>query len=332
MVEFSNLKGFVETHYQLDIQNIYNLTKKTYKLATDNHDYLLKFASGDDEFIMKQLFAYKVMPSSVLPIYRTKSKTHDVKLDNQFAYLTDYIQTIPVPLEKQVQYYIELLKKLHHETELIVDLNEDKLMSIYDNEYKKLQKSYAQLQKNIEAFELKQDRSPYEWYFMMVYPILYGILHRANDELKKFYDLMKKEKKMPTCLIHGDVNVANLLVSEKATYLINFEKSEFGISSLDMSQFLKYYHHVPGVQSILLDYIKDEKNHMVKHYFFFKSLCVDIDDLLNADQNHSLTNIALLNEIIAPNILAMQIYDEIHKPPPPVEKTNPFKDALNAAK
>jgi len=329
MVEFSNLKNFIETHYQLDINNIYNLTKKTYRLASDNHDYLLKFASGDDEFIMKQLFAYKVLPSSVLPIYRTKDRMHDVKLDNQFAYLTDYIQVIPVPLEKQVHYYVELLRKLHHETELIVDISEEKLMGIYDIEYKKLQASYAQLQKSIEAFELKLDRSPYEWYFMMVYPILYGVLHRANDELKKFYDLLKKEKKIPTCLIHGDVNVANLLVSERATYLINFEKSEFALSSTDMSQFLKYYHHVPGVQSLILDYVRNEKKPILNHYFFFKALCVDIEALDEAYKNHSLTNIALLNEIIAPNIMAMQIYDEIHKPAPPPEKKNPLKEALN---
>lgn len=49
----------------------------------------------------------------------------------------------------------------------------------------------------------------------------------GSEELKKFYDLLKRDHKMPISLIHGDVNVANVLISEKDTYLINFEKACF---------------------------------------------------------------------------------------------------------
>jgi len=331
MAEYNDIQRFVENYYQLKVHKVTKLTHKIYRLiTTHDHDYLLKFASGDDEFIMKQLFAHKVLPQSVLPIYRTKDKKYDIKLNNQFVYLTDYIQIIPVPLEKQVHYYVELLKKLHKETELVVDMSDDEITKLHDGEYKKLQLSYAKLQKYIENFELKLDRSPFEWYFMMVYPALYAMLHRANDELKKFYDLLKKEKKIPTCLIHGDINVANVLVSDDSTYLINFEKSQFAVSSIDMCKFLKYYHQVPGVHSIILNYIKNENLAILRHYFFFKSLCVDLDLLENSMLQHSLKKIALLNEMIAPHSLAMEIYDQIHKPPPPPEKKNPLKEALNS--
>ena len=328
MAGHSEIKKFAERYYQLDVQKIAVLTSKIVKLTTAEQEYLLKFAEGDDEFIMKQLFAHKVLPQNVLPIYRTKDHTHEVKLQGEFVYLTDYIRIIPVPLEKQVDYYLDLLKKLHQETEIVVDITEEEIVRVYDQDYKKLQSSYGMLQRNMETFELKPDRSPYEWYFMMLYPMLYAMLHRANHELMKFYQLLKKEKKIPTCLVHGDINVANVLVSEKSTYLINFEKSDFAMSATDMCAFLRNYHQVPGTNAMLMDYIKGEKSPLLRHYFFFKSLCIDLEMIESTLSNYALTNIAFLNEMIAPHILALKIYDEIHKPPPAPEKKNPIKEAL----
>ena len=121
---------------------------------------------------------------------------------------------------------------------------------------------------------------------------------------------------MPISLIHGDVNVANLLVTEKSSYLINFEKSMFSISSVDMCLFLENYHQVPGLHSIILDYVKNEKVQALRHYFFFRSLCIDLEELNQNLQDHSLINIALLNECIAPHLMALQVYDQFNAPPP----------------
>ena len=314
MANYDEIKTFVEAHYDLKIESMAAITRKSMKIRASNHDYLLKIASGDDEFIMKQLFAYKSLPHNVLAIYRTKDRKHIVPWRGDFLYLTDYVQIIPVPLEQQLNYYVDLLKKLHDQTGLMVDISDDELSRIYNKEYKKLESSHNKLQINIESCELKQDRSPYEWYFMMVYPMIYTMLHHAHDELKKFYDLVKKEHKMPVCLIHGDVNVANVLIGEKSTYLINFEKSMFSLSALDMYYLLEHYHQVPGLNSIILDYVNNEKAAILRHYFFFKALLIDLEELENSLEAHSLLNIALLNERLAPHLLALQVYDEFNKP------------------
>ena len=49
--------------------------------------------------------------------------------------------------------------------------------------------------KVLRSVSCQRERSPYDWYFMMVYPMLYTMLHHAHDELKKFYDLIKRDKK-----------------------------------------------------------------------------------------------------------------------------------------
>lgn len=308
------IKILVETNYNLSVESISNITSKSFKVSTAQHEYILKLASGDDEFIMKQLSAYKSLPKNVLPIYRTRDRKHSVPCRGSFFYLTDYVQIIPVPLEKQLHYYVELLNDLHEKSRLIIDISDEDIAKIYNKEYKKLENSYTKLQQNIEECELKKDRSPYEWYFMMVYPMIYQMLQFGHEELKKFYDLLKKDHKLPISLIHGDVNVANVLVSEQSTYLINFEKSMFSLASLDMSYLLENYHQVPGMKSIISDYVKNEKAAILRHYFFFKTLLIDLTELEELLQDHSLINIALLNEMLAPHLLAFQVYNEFNKP------------------
>ena len=107
MANYDEIKVFVETHYDLAVESVTPITHKSMKVRASNHDYLLKVASGDDDFIMKQLFAYKALSRNVLPIYRTKDNQHYVPWRDHFFYLTDYVQTIPLPLEQQIDYYIE---------------------------------------------------------------------------------------------------------------------------------------------------------------------------------------------------------------------------------
>ena len=107
MANYDEIKTFVETHYDLAVESITPITQKSMKIRANNHDYLLKVASGDDEFIMKQLFAYKALSHNVLPIYRTKANEHCVFWRDHFFYLSDYVQTIPLPLEQQIHYYLE---------------------------------------------------------------------------------------------------------------------------------------------------------------------------------------------------------------------------------
>ena len=80
-----------------------------------------------------------------------------------------------------------------------------------------------------------------------------------------------------------------------------------------MYYFLENYHQVPGLLSIILDYVKNEKAASLRHYFFFRSLCIDLEELNETLQDHSLINIALLNECIAPHLMALQVYDQVNK-------------------
>ncbi|HAX72708.1 MAG TPA: hypothetical protein DCY20_04225 [Firmicutes bacterium] len=309
-----NISALLQQNYGIHANEIIPLTDKVFKIITASKIYALKVSEKNDDFIMKQLFAYKAMSANVLPIYRTVLNEYEVVADGQRFYLTDYVLGIRVPLEKQIHYYVELLQKMHEKTRLVVDVSDEEISKIYQKEYKKLQNSYKILQKNMDNYELKDDRSPYEWYFMMVYPMIYSVLQRAHQELKQFYDELKSRHQMPISLVHGNVNIANVLVSENNTYLINFERSVFSLSVLDMYYFLENYHQVPGINSIIMDYIKKEEDPLLRHYFFFKSLLIDVEELEESLDQHSLTKIAVLNERVAPHMLAMQIYDTINKP------------------
>ncbi len=313
MIETNDVITLLQTYYELEPQAVTAVTTKAYQVTCSQKTYLFKIAKGSDEFLVKQLQAYRALPKHILPIYKTVTNAYCIRLEDDFCYLTDYIYQIPMPIEKKVMAYGDILQQLHEKTNLEVEIKQAELTQIYQTQYNQLQASYDQLQKAMQEYELKPERSPYEWYFMMVYPMLYGILQRAHEELKRFYDKVQKESKLPVSLVHLDVNLANVMASEQATYVINFEKSQFTFGAIDMCLFLENYHHVQGIKPILLAYLKKEEA-IMKHFFFFKTLTFDVDELQNSLTKHSLTNIALLNERLAPHMLALQLYDAINTP------------------
>lgn len=306
-------------HYDIDVLGITQVTDKVFKLRTTDKNYLLKFSSEDD-FVMKQLFAHKEMPNNVLPIYETRSGSEVARDKDGFAYLTDYVAQIPMPLEKRVADYAQLLGKLHTETRLDVEQHDVEITNMYQENYQKLETNFSILEYHMNQIEMKIARSPFEWYLMMVYPLLYGMYRRADDAMQKFYRGLSRKKQLPIAMTHGDVNAANILPSNKASYLINFEKSHFDLPARDMTLFLAHYHQLPGVRNIVTNYLKDQKNQLIVHDFFMRTLCTDLASVFEEVVGNSLLDISILNERIAPGMVAMQIYDELNAPKKPEKK------------
>ena len=314
MKSLSDVAMFVQTHYDIEVIHISQLTDKVFKLESQQKDYLLKFASGDDDFLMKQLYAHKELPSNVLSIYETRSGSLMAPNENGFAYLTDYIVQTPMPFENRVRDYADLLNKLHEATQIVIDKNNDEISWMYGDDYRMLESNFMILEAMMGQYEMKISRSPFEWQVIMMYPLLYGMYRRSDDSLKKFYHLLGRKKKLAVAMTHGDVNVANVLPSSETTHLINFENSSFDIQSQDILKFLSHYHQSQGTTKIITDYLKSQKNQLVVHSFFMKSLCIDLKGLADNLTGNSLIDISLLNEKLAPGLIAMGIYDEMNAP------------------
>ena len=311
---------FVQAHYDIEVLRISQLSDKVFKLESKPRDYLLKFTSGDDEFLMKQLYAHKEMPESVLPIYQTRSGARVAYEESGFAYLTAYVEQIPMPFENRVRDYAALLNELHESTKIAIDQNDDEVSWLYAEDYRQLEENFMVLETMMQQYEMKISRSPFEWQVVMMYPLLYGMYRRSDDAMKRFYRVLSRKKQLPIALVHGDVNVANVLPSAKTTYLINFENSSFDIPSQDMLKFLSHYHQSQGTTKIITDYLKSQQDQLIVHHFFMKSLCIDLKRLADHLSYNALIDISLLNEILAPGLIAMGIYDEINAPKKPEKK------------
>ena len=309
----SDIAAFAMAHYDIQVLEAVQVTDKVFKIQTSEQNYLLKF-SDDDDFIMRQLYAHKEMPNNVLPIYKTRSGREVARGENGFAYLTDYIAQIPMPLEKRIADYAQLLGKLHGSTELEVEQHDVEINDMYHETYQKLESNFAALEYHMNQIEMKIARSPFEWYLMMVYPLLYGMYRRADDAMQKFYRGLSRKKQLPVAMTHGDVNAANILPSSSASYLINFEKSHFAVPARDMTLFLAHYHQLPGVRNMVTNYLKECKNPLIVHDFFIRTLCIDLVSIFDGVVGNSLLDISILNERIAPGMVAMQIYDELNAP------------------
>ena len=321
MKNLSDIAIFIQAHYEIEVLDVSRLTEKAFKVHTPQKDYLLKFASGDDEFLMKQLYAHKEMPDHVLPIYETRSGARMAYEEAGFAYLTDYVAQVPMPFENRVRDYASLLNELHEETKIVVDKNEDEISWMYADDYQRLEERFMILEAMMQQYEIKISRSPFEWQMIMMYPLMYGMFRRSDDAMKKFYQLLGRKKQLPVSMTHGDVNVANVLPSAKTTHLINFENSSFDVPSQDMLKFLFHYHQSGGTARMITDYLKSQQDQLVVYHFFMRSLCVDLKKLTDHLSGNSLIDISLLNEILAPGLIAMGIYDEMNAPKKPQKKT-----------
>jgi len=310
----SDVATFVHAHYDIEVRQFSQLTDKVFRVQTQQKDYLLKLAAGDDEFLMNQLYGHKEMPEIVLPIYETKSGARMATEGRNFAYLTDYVEQVPMPFESRVRDYAGLLNTLHEKTEIVVDKNDDEVSWLYEEDYRRLEACFMMLEQMQQHYEMKISRSPFEWQVVMMYPLLYGMYRRSDDAMKRFYQLLGRKKRLPIALTHGDVNVANVLPGTKRTHLINFENSSFDLPSQDMVKFLAHYHSSRGTTKIIADYLKLQKDQLVVHHFFMRSLCVDLTQLSKALTGNALIDISLLNEKLAPGLIAMGIYDEMNQP------------------
>ena len=312
----------------MSVVSMTQLTTKIWKLVCYDKVYLIKFANEDDSFVMKQLYAYKELREHVLPIYKTRSGESVAKNSDHVAYLTDYVEQIPMPFEKRVHDYAKMLEKLHQATTLKVEKHDEEIRLMYETDYSQLKRSFMALEGHMQTIEMKINRSPFEWYVMMIYPLLYGMYRRADDVMQKFYKQLGRKKNLTVSMIHGDVNIANTLSGAEASYLINFEKSHFDLPTTDTVRFLAHYHQVPGVSHMVTDYLKNQKEELVTYHFFFKALCVDLESLFQARSGNSLMDISFLNEKVAPSMLAMEIFDNLYHPPKPPKsktKTKPSK-------
>ena len=317
MTSLSDIRLFIDAHYDVNVISVTPLTEKVWKLACSDKIYLLKMTSGEESFLMKQLYAHKELKEHVLPIYKTRSGESIARTEAGFAYLTDYVEQIPMPFEKQVHDYSKMLRKLHENTLLNVEKHEEEIRVMYESDFGRLKVNFMLLDNYMQNLEVKVSRSPFEWYVLMIYPLLYGMYRRADDIMEKFYKRLSKKKSLPISLVHGDVNVSNVLAGTASTYIINFEKSSFDLPSVDLIMFLKHYHQMPGASHVIMDLLKNQENTLIHFHFFLRTLCIDLEGLFKTLSGNSLIDISLLNETLAPGILAMEVYDELYPPKKP---------------
>jgi thiamine kinase-like enzyme len=314
MNNLSDVGSFALAHYDIPFTAIHQLTEKAFKLTSKSQDYVLKFTDGSDDFLMKQQFAHKELSAHVLSIHKTRSGRLTAPFGNGFAYLTNFIERVGLPFEKQVSDYALLLRKLHEKTVLDIERHEVDIVDMYNKTFGELERQVKAVEAEMAKIEMQRSRSPFEWYLLMVYPMVHGMYRRVDDVMQKFYRGLNRKKLLPVCLCHGDVNVANLLSGVSNSYLINFEKSHFGMPTEDLALLLKSYHQVPGVRHMITDYLKSQSNKLVMQDFFLRTLCVDMATVLESRHGNAMLDISVVNEVIAPGIVAMQLYDELHAP------------------
>lgn len=153
---------------------------------------------------------------------------------NVYEYLEDTI----MPKEQKAEDLVNIVSSLHTKTLYFKEVREDKFKEIYENidsNIRYLENYYNTI---YSRFFKEKYMSPSHYLFMRNYYKIEGALAFCKQELDKWYDLVKNEKKMRVCIIHNDLSINHYLKSNKDA-IISWEKHSVDTPILDLTKFYK---------------------------------------------------------------------------------------------
>lgn len=202
-----------------------------------------------------------------------KDKTND--LGNLFAYLKsrsfenypklidesrkdvnvfEYIEDIKTPPEQKATDLINVVSNLHNKTSYYKDVTEDSFKEVYDNIESNI-KYLSELYLNYyNTFFNEEMMSPSHYLFMRNYSKIAADLKFCQDELDKWFEMVKDSHKTRVALIHNNLTLDHYLKNNK-DYLISWEHSRVDTPVLDLVNFYHHEYFDLNFENIIADYL-----------------------------------------------------------------------------
>ncbi len=232
-----------------DIKDKYNLNTqkiikkgKTLIVDTDDRKIVIK---EKNPTLDEQLFRY--LDSRSFNYY-----PQIVEFGEDYV-VTEYVDDIDVPKEQKMSDLVELVGLLHSKTTHFKEVDEANYKELYEtitNNIEYLKSYYNDLATVIET---KVYMSPPEYLLIRNISTIYGSLYFCEQEIGKWYELVKNKRKQRVAVIHNNLDLSHFR-KNKGAYLLSWDKSKVDIPIFDLyklyrrsymeydfSEFLKQY-------------------------------------------------------------------------------------------
>ncbi|HEX6592985.1 MAG TPA: hypothetical protein VF095_00145 [Bacillota bacterium] len=234
------------------------------------HQYALKRSHLTEKCVNRWLHVYHLSNhphlSSIIPIYVTRDGKPYYKAGETVYYLMPWIESNREEVEqreKLKQMYISLAQ-IHAQTKFQYPLSSEEIVTTFQN-YKSLCEKLPQtLRSYVEQFEANPYMSPFEWLVCTHYHKMLHVFQMSLQCVQRFIDHhINKDNSWNVSLCHGQLDASHALFGDQI-YFINWERSRYENSSLDLANFLKsravHVHECPQKHAELFeDYLRHHR-------------------------------------------------------------------------
>lgn len=174
---------------------------------------------------------------------------------NDFT-LLEYIEDTDYPSEQKCVDMASIIASLHSKTSYIKDVTEDKYKEIYDNIKSNLTYYRDLYLKYTTQIEEEIFMSPSHYLFIRASSKLINQIKFCENELDKWYELVKNKKEYRISTIHNNLSLAHFCKSDKSA-LISWDNITKDSPILDIYKFYLNDGDKLNFKKILETYLKE---------------------------------------------------------------------------
>lgn len=295
------MKELIESKYNLKVNAIIKLTNKTYKLLTEEGNYLLKYHQDQS---LESIFTRLSMLNNevfLLPIRSYNGNFLENYENLTFAIYPFLKDEVMLNKDIRLHFYVKAIAHLHLWSHYSVKVSDGFFNESLDYLERACDEVEAIINSRIERVEKEEYHSPSDWYFIMNYDHFKKALDEARRRIDNLEEAWTSEKNLNLSLTYQNFDYSHILVKQNrivsldkmalapAIYDLRQLFNEAYISRIDISSLIKEYMDINPLQ-------KYEKEWLLA-FLFIPSVTYDKDDL--TDINNQFKVLAKLQSVEA---------------------------------
>lgn len=263
-----------------DILNKYSLKPQRYEVKgkvtiidTNNGKYVIKEKNRENN-------------SSIYDYLNSRNFNYYPKIlsDDEDDYVvTEYIESSMMPDEQKLMDLIDLVSLLHSKTTHYKEVDVADYKKLYEDIANNIEYLYSYYNDIITIIESKVYMSPSEYLLARNISSIFSALSYSKDELEKWYELINKKTKQRLVVLHNNLDMSHF-ISNKQTYLINWDKSKIDIPIFDLYKLYKRHNLDYDFEEVLQRY---ERNYpLLEEERKLLFILIILPDKIDFDENN----------------------------------------------
>ncbi|MEG1648125.1 MAG: hypothetical protein RRY16_03315 [Bacilli bacterium] len=201
--------------------NRYQKKGKTTIVDTDSGCVVIKKKEKNNEYIKNYL---KSRNFNYHPKIITTENDYEV---------TEYIESVDIPVEQKIIDLIELVSLLHNKTTHYKEITEDYFKELYEDLSNNIYYLTSYYNDLIAIIEKKIYMDPSEYLLARNISRIYASLNFCKVDLEKWYELVKTKKQTRLVVLHNNLNLSHFIRNSNS-YLVSWDKSKIDNPIFDL--------------------------------------------------------------------------------------------------